>query len=136
MDASHTFLSSVVGNQYRYFLISFAQNAIQGNSGPILNLKVVASENFTGGFITMDCFKMVTSNDDDITGGSQYGKDEIIINVDLPIQSQVTSITTDEVISTQYVNIAGQVSDVPFDGLNLVVTRHSDGSQQTTKVFK
>ena len=40
-----------------------------------------------------------------------------------------------EVTSVKYVNIAGQVSSRPFDGVNLVVTRYSDGTQSTTKII-
>ncbi|MBQ9217351.1 MAG: hypothetical protein IJ160_04140 [Muribaculaceae bacterium] len=36
----------------------------------------------------------------------------------------------------KYVNVAGQVSNVPFQGVNMVVTSYSDGTQNTTKVVK
>ena len=32
-----------------------------------------------------------------------------------------------------YVNVAGQVSDKPFEGVNIVITRYSDGSSTATK---
>ncbi len=34
----------------------------------------------------------------------------------------------------EYVNVAGMKSDKPFDGINIVVTRYSDGSVETKKV--
>ena len=40
------------------------------------------------------------------------------------------------VVSVQYVNVAGQVANTPFNGLNMVVTRYADGSTVTTKVIK
>lgn len=40
------------------------------------------------------------------------------------------------VVSVQYVNVAGQISSTPFDGVNMVVTRYADGSTKTTKVIK
>ena len=40
------------------------------------------------------------------------------------------------VVSVQYVNVAGQISSTPFDGVNMVVTRYADGSTVTTKVIK
>ncbi|GEM_PF-2132811 len=41
-----------------------------------------------------------------------------------------------EVVSVTYVNPLGQQSSRPFSGVNMVVTRYSDGSMSTTKVVK
>ena len=41
-----------------------------------------------------------------------------------------------QVQSVQYVNALGQVSDRPFEGVNIVVTRQADGTVTTTKVLK
>ena len=41
-----------------------------------------------------------------------------------------------EVVSTTYVNSLGMQSDQPFDGVNIVVTRYSDGKVRTTKVVR
>ncbi len=42
-----------------------------------------------------------------------------------------------EVVGVDYVNTAGMISDKPFQGMNIVVTRYSDGSKTTAKkVFK
>lgn len=49
----------------------------------------------------------------------------------------VESLNSDKaVVSVQYVNVAGQISSTPFDGVNMVVTRYADGSTKTTKVIK
>lgn len=40
------------------------------------------------------------------------------------------------VVSVQYVNVAGQVANTPFQGVNMVITRYADGSTVTTKVIK
>lgn len=39
-------------------------------------------------------------------------------------------------VSTTYVNSVGMQSDHPFDGLNIVVTRYSDGTTSTVKVMR
>ena len=41
-----------------------------------------------------------------------------------------------EVVSTTYVNAQGMQSDKPFKGVNIVVTRYSDGTTSTTKVVR
>ena len=41
-----------------------------------------------------------------------------------------------EVKSVTYYNVTGIESSTPFDGVNIVVTRYSDGSKTTTKILK
>ncbi|MBQ6647791.1 MAG: choice-of-anchor D domain-containing protein [Muribaculaceae bacterium] len=41
-----------------------------------------------------------------------------------------------DVKSVKYVNVAGMVSDRPFQGVNIVVTEFTDGSSTTTKVVR
>lgn len=55
------------------------------------------------------------------------------------IITAINTINTDggrEVESVKYVNVAGQVSDSPFSGVNIVVTEYTDGSRTTTKVLR
>ena len=47
-----------------------------------------------------------------------------------------TSSATKQAVSHTYYNIAGMASDKPFQGVNIVVTRYSDGSHTATKVFR
>ena len=49
----------------------------------------------------------------------------------------ITDIETAKATSqVTYVNAAGQTSNTPFHGVNIVVTRRADGSQTITKVIK
>ena len=70
-------------------------------------------------------------------------------NVDDPISMAIapmltfeapTAISTTRVdkqeVSRTYYNIAGMASDKPFNGVNIVVTRYTDGSQATTKIMR
>ncbi len=41
-----------------------------------------------------------------------------------------------EIVSVKYVNPAGLTSNVPFDGINIVVTTHSDGSTTVVKQLR
>ncbi len=45
-------------------------------------------------------------------------------------------IVEKEVLSHTYYNLAGMSSSKPFDGVNIVITRYTDGSQTATKVLK
>ena len=49
----------------------------------------------------------------------------------------VEQLTADkEVAAIRYINVAGQESDTPFDGMNIVVTTYTDGTVSTVKVMK
>lgn len=41
-----------------------------------------------------------------------------------------------EVVGTTYINVQGIKSDQPFEGVNIVVTRYSDGSTKITKIVR
>ena len=41
-----------------------------------------------------------------------------------------------EVAGVKYVNVAGQESDRPFSGMNIVVTTYTDGTTSTVKIMK
>lgn len=45
-------------------------------------------------------------------------------------------VNSGHVVGVTYVNPQGMQSDRPFEGLNIVITRYSDGSTTTTKVIK
>ena len=49
----------------------------------------------------------------------------------------VDNVTTAKVVeSVQYVNTAGLISDKPFEGINIVITKFTDGTTKTAKVVK
>ena len=47
-----------------------------------------------------------------------------------------TTSISKQVVSNTYYNVAGIASDKPFSGINIVVTRYSDGSHTTTKIMR
>jgi hypothetical protein len=44
--------------------------------------------------------------------------------------------TGSDVVSVTYCDLAGRVSQKPFAGVNIIVTRYSDGTVKTTKAIK
>ena len=44
--------------------------------------------------------------------------------------------TKGQIVSVKYYNVAGSMSDHPFDGVNIVVTTYTDGTTSTSKVVK
>lgn len=56
---------------------------------------------------------------------------------DIQIVTGINELAGDrEVVGVTYVNALGMQSSEPFDGINIVVTRYSDGSTTTAKVMK
>lgn len=54
-----------------------------------------------------------------------------------PISTSLDQPQTDkQVLSYTYYNLAGMASSKPFDGVNIVVTRYTDGTQTATKVLR
>ena len=54
-----------------------------------------------------------------------------------PLPTAINRVGTEaQVVGIEYVNVAGMRSNKPFKGVNIVVTRYSDGSTTTTKVVK
>ena len=49
---------------------------------------------------------------------------------------EVVDTTGKTVVGVSYFNVMGQMSDKPFDGINIIVTRYSDGSRSTVKVLR
>ncbi len=52
------------------------------------------------------------------------------------VPTAVQNLDARQPVSVKYYNAAGVESDKPFQGVNIVVTRYSDGSTTTTKILK
>ena len=65
----------------------------------------------------------------------------IVYPIDLTNDNVVTGVTDANiggktVESVRYTNLAGMQSDKPFDGLNIIVTTYTDGTQQVVKQMR
>ena len=53
------------------------------------------------------------------------------------VNTAISTVSTNkQVTGVTYYNVAGVASVTPFDGINIVVTRYSDGSQTATKILR
>ena len=78
-------------------------------------------------------FRFTSTRGSDNT--ATYYIDDVTWGVE--VTTGVTQVTTAKTISSvKYANLAGQVSDKPFDGVNIVRTTYSDGTVSTQKVMK
>lgn len=60
----------------------------------------------------------------------------VVISSQVSVITGIESLNADDAVSVTYVNMQGAVSSRPFDGVNIVVTQHADGSVTTVKVLK
>lgn len=58
-----------------------------------------------------------------------------MLKYDAPTAISTISISK-QVVTNTYYNVAGMASDKPFNGINIVVTRYSDGSHTATKIMR
>lgn len=74
-----------------------------------------------------------------IIGATQKGKTQymkLTINVDNTTGIEGIIVENGKIVeSRQYVNVAGQVSDRPFSGMNIIVTRYTDGTTSSVKAI-
>jgi hypothetical protein len=73
---------------------------------------------------------------DDELAFQNYKVYPITVEADNVVTGVETLNGDKSIVSVQYVNVAGQVANTPFNGVNMVVTRYADGSTVTTKVIK
>ena len=59
-----------------------------------------------------------------------------VLNYDLTPTAITEGKMHRNVQSVSYVNLAGQVSNRPHSGVNIVVTRYTDGTQSATKMVR
>lgn len=59
------------------------------------------------------------------------------LNISNPTPTGIDNIVNGKAVkSVKYVNVAGIMSDTPFQGVNIVVTEYTDGSRSTTKMLR
>ncbi len=78
--------------------------------------------------------RRIAATDDNAT---QNLTGTIVGEVKAGVETGVNELNSDKAISgVQYVNVAGQVSAEPFEGVNIVVTTYVDGTRSAVKVVK
>ena len=93
-------------------------------------------ESFDANFIVRVYFTKPSTSKD---GEARYyiAEKQQSVTITDAIITGIANVKGDKkVASVKYYNLAGIESDQPFDGVNMVVTRYTDGSTSTTKVMK
>ena len=118
-------------NVYSIVGTSINLTRFSGTEGNVMQLTVTASDDFiaSNAEIVLTNIQLVNPNHDIYLAGNAIAR----VNEGSGIE-QVNA--NKEITAVRYINVAGQESETPFDGLNIVVTTYTDGTTTTTKVMK
>ncbi|MBR5673504.1 MAG: leucine-rich repeat protein [Muribaculaceae bacterium] len=118
-------------NVYTLINVSTSLDSYAGHEGKMMRLTVAADETFNGGVaeLRLANVTLITENHAIVLASDAVAD----VNNGTGI-NQITA--TKEVAAVRYINIAGQESDTPFEGVNIVVTTYTDGTSTTAKVIK
>lgn len=61
---------------------------------------------------------------------------DLTVTVKCNGKSGIEAINASSIVGTKYVNMVGQVSDTPFEGVNVKIVTLSDGSKKAIKIVK
>ncbi|MBR5726677.1 MAG: leucine-rich repeat protein [Muribaculaceae bacterium] len=118
-------------NIYSLIGVSMDMATFNGNEGEVMTLTFAADEDFdaSDASISLVNVTLVTKRSE------MYLSSDIMAMVNNT--SSVQNINADkQVAAVRYINVAGQESETPFKGINIVVTTYTDGTTSTTKVVK
>lgn len=130
----HSFYSRIHEQENNvYTLIGASMNMDQMTigEGKVLRLTITADEDFEGGNAELTLANvMLVTPDHDI-----YLADDAVAMLNNASGIEQVNVEK-EIAAVRYINVAGQESDAPFDGMNIVVTTYVDGTTTTSKVLK
>ncbi len=116
-------------NVYTLISVSMDHIAFADDNGKVLELTVGADEGFNSADVVFTNVRLVN-----MENAIRLAADAVsrINNA-----SGIEQVNADkQVASVRYINVAGQESESPFTGVNIVVTTYTDGTMTTTKVMK
>ena len=118
-------------NIYTIIGVSMELKSYEGTEGNIVRLTLAADDDFDAqdASMTLANVLLVTPNH-----MAYLAADAMAM---MNNNSGVEHVTIDKQIAgVRYINVAGQESETPFDGVNIVVTTYTDGTTTAVKVMK
>lgn len=132
--ASHSFYTmrnEVEDNVYSIMGADINMMTMAGNEGKVMRLTIKANDDFDAMKAEVKLVNVVlaTNHQESFLANDATAK----INNNTGIEQILSDKEIDHV---RYINVAGQESDMPFDGVNIMVTTYTDGTTTTVKVIK
>ena len=133
-SSNHSFYikrNEVEDNVYTIMGVDMNLMTIAGSEGSVMRLTITANDDFEATTAEMKLVNTVLVTDHN----ESYLADDAVAN--MSINSGIEQVVADkEIDRVRYINVAGQESDMPFDGVNIMVTTYTDGTTTTAKVIK
>jgi hypothetical protein len=128
---SYTIKHEVEENVYTLMNVSMNNQLYAGNEGKVLRLTLTVTDEFDAASAEMQLTNVMFV---DTNNRIHHAADVMSkFNENTAVEKVIADKQIEKVT---YVNIAGQQSEKPFDGMNIVVTTYTDGTTSTTKVIK
>ena len=132
--ADHSFYSiknEVEQNAYTLMGVSMEMANFAGNDGKVMRLTVTADDDFDAQDAQIEFANVSLVS----TKHNIYLAENALARIN--DATGIERVTADkEIASVRYINVAGQESELPFNGINIVVTTYTDGSTLTNKIIK
>lgn len=126
-------MNTIEENVYTIIGISKDLLKFAGSEGNVMSLTLTATENYgeRNAEVLITNVMFVTPRHQVYLAGDALG----LVNDNAT--EVVEQLTADkQIAAVRYINMAGQESETPFDGLNIVVTTYTDGTTSTAKVLR
>ena len=140
--------------QLDYYTHDVIGTVVDAKGEPVAGAQIVISQNgedFTatsddnGEFViegldyTKNCTINFAYEDEQYEAVMNFGSqsNDILVNVTLsPITAVENVNASKSVVAVNYLDMSGRMSNVPFNGVNVVVTRYADGTTNVSKVVR
>ena len=133
---NYRFTKSADADNYTYGDVTYRMNwgdpiPITPNADGVYTMEITPVEGATYDInFSKDGYVAQTLEDVDLENVPEV----VVLEADAP--QAISTINTSNAVSVQYIDAMGRVSDRPFKGVNIVVTRNADGTTTTAKVVK
>ena len=133
--SNHSYYSrknSIEDNVHTIIGISDDLSKFAGSEGNVMSLTITATEDYgaRSAEVLITNVMFVTPRHQIYLAGDALG----FVNDNATGVEQVN--VDKQIAAVRYINMAGQESETPFDGLNIVVTTYTDGTTTTVKVLR
>ena len=105
--------------------------AFNGNEGHVMSLTIAADDDFKANNAVVQLTNVLLVS----TEQEVYNSSDVMTKVS-EASGVEQVLAGKQIVNVRYINVAGQESETPFNGVNIVVTRYTDGTQSVLKTIK
>lgn len=127
----YTMRNEVENNVYTIMGVDLNMYSMSGSEGKVMSLTLIADDDFDASMAEVKLVNVVFVTNDNVN----FLANDATAKVN--DHSGIEQVVSDkEIDHVRYINVAGQESNEPFSGVNIMVTTYTDGTTTTAKVVK